>query len=313
MYNNNLKGVLGSNDLGILDIHNYINLLKHRYILIADTETIGTLDKPIAFDISYIIVDLSKIPYNAINLNHITKRELLKMLKKASVKAICLLNEYVLDNPYNITDMYYRDNIKYYNHCLNRFSNKKYHKYFNKMSDLDMIKTLDRDIKDYHINYMVAFNSSFDFKSITNLYNIVNKTYNTNYSFNLKWIDSRVLPIEHLKSNKEQKQNYRCFCKKFNGKSFFDKDTCTIKTRELITDKNNCKSSVESFYSYYINSRYTEKHMGFYDTIDEAILFIVMIAITLQQFNSTTLYIRYNTSPQGNLYAKNGLLNLDYN
>lgn len=273
------------------------NVLKTgRILAIFDSETIGqpNVKKSVQpFDSSVIFIDITKIDFTK---EKITRKDILN----AIVDRVSLINSTIFDNSYLRDNIFYGDKIPFYNQMLNPFNQSKNKKYYSKQKDLEIVKTLDKLFKKYHITTLFAFNSSFDVNALNNLYQLVNKTHKTNYKMVRFNVDIRKYIIDYYIDNEEERQEYISFC---------DKHDLVVRDLNGVRGKNY-QTNVESF-THFENkhTRYKEHHTGLRDAIDEALLFVQYVKKRLDKKQDTSYQLNSIVNVRKCFYP-GGLFNL---
>ena len=228
-----------------------INLQKYKKLLLfVDTETIGDLskgEKAYPYDISYLVFDLDKARKKAKETDDINE-----IIEAGTVEKLSMINKDIFDNEYLMNSAFYRNKIPFYKWHL---SNDKEN--YQKMELYEILERLNSIKKKYRLSTMVAYNSSFDYNSVNNLYEINTQIKKNEYK-KLYQIDLWNITLQMFKNSK----SYKEFCKQNN----------------LITESGkNYLTNAETFYKYMSKKlKFVEHHTGLKDIMIELEMFVML-------------------------------------
>lgn len=194
---------------------------RKKYIMLIDVETVGALNKAVPYDISWLIID-----------------------KKGNVyeKRAYIVYE-VFNDKDRMETAYYKDKLSLYfkemakgNYIMDYVHN--------------IIEQIRKDIKEYRVHTIAAYNAEFDIKALNNL--------KTEIGFN-----GNILP----KGEYEVWCVWSMACQVLYTQKTFQK--VAVK-QGWVTKKGNIKTSAEVGYRYITNNyMFEEAHLGLYDALIE--------------------------------------------
>lgn len=211
-----------------------MNILTYKgCILLVDIETIGDLNKMqsiFPYDISYKVISINN--------------GVLEVVEQGT-----LLIKDIFENKYHMKNAFFKNKIPYYLSKFNEYNLSKDKKYFEKVLDKEGAKRINALIKKYNIKIVSAYNVSFDYMGINNLFN-ENKTIKNNFK-KLYKIDIMVLAFIYFLNFPKELLKFKRWCIKHNKR----------------TENNNCSFTAETLYCFFFKTlKFKENHTGLEDT-----------------------------------------------
>lgn len=247
-----------------------INLTNSkRGCLLIDTETIGDItkgEKAYPYDISFIEYEKGCI---------FTEK--------------CFVNSNIFDNKYQMENAFYKSKIPFYRKAL--ATNKKYEK----REDKDILKELNKFIKNNSITYFMGYNVKFDYNSINNLYEL-NKEIKNLFK-NLYLVDIWKVATDIIANDIELYESFMLYCWK----------------NELYTESGlNVSTNADTMAKFVNNNmNFQECHTGLEDTYCE----LDILQKMLWYYKKTTgldYYYKLDSVFNGSKKVfKNGVFNVD--
>lgn len=214
-----------------------VNIVKESYLLFIDTETIGSLQVPnscLPFEVGAKVYDVQnkKVVY-----------------EKSFIVKKFFDNKYIMLSTFSA--------LKYPGYFQKLDTDKRY----KKCNVSEISKDIEKIIKKYHINIMVAHNAEFDYMALERLFN----EFNCKNPFEkLDYLDTQELSTIITYS-----KDYANYC--LANKEIISKDT---KESCFITNSGRVRITAQALYSYLVkNPHFQEAHTGLEDIEIEIVIF----------------------------------------
>lgn len=269
---------------------NLLNDLKERVFVVKilnlmgvalylDVETVGDVEgASYPFDVSFYIIILG--------------------VKITILKKQCFVISDIFDNPMLMTDVFSgADKIKELDDKTDYFYEGKDSHLYCKVSINKFVEIMNKLIDKYDIKYLIAYNATFDYKAVNNLYFLSNATENKFKDLNI--IDTKILFCGLLKYSEKWRKKYIKWCKKHNK----------------ITPKGYASTKAEHVYQFLFSLlSFIEKHLGLDDVDIELRIYKKIMSIISKELKDMSYNINDLTTLNNcaELYTnKNALLKVE--